>query len=64
MTKTKTARLEEINREIEVFTPAALEFLQRDLDLAATKLASVQRQLAELATLYCERIAERAKLEG
>jgi len=56
-------RLEEINREIEVFTPAALEFLQRSLDLAATKLASVQLQLAELASLYCERIAERTRIE-
>jgi len=59
-------RLDEINREIEVFTPAALEFLKTSLELTAKAkgLTGAQMQLAELATLYCERIAERAKLEG
>jgi len=58
-------RLDELNREIEVFTPAALEFLKTSLELTAKAkgLTGAQLQLAELASLYCERIAERTRIE-
>jgi len=65
MTKTtKTSRIEELNREIEILTPSVIRFRDLDLDLEATDLTGVQQQLADRAALYCELIAERTKLEG
>ena len=65
MTKTTTTtRLEEINREIELLTPAAIQFRDLNLELTAKNLTGVQQQLADRAALYCELIAERTKLEG
>ena len=61
---TKTNRLEEINREIEILTPAVIRFRDLDLELTATGLTGVQQQLADRAAIYCELIAERTRIEG
>ena len=65
MTKTTTTtRLEEINREIELLTPAAIQFRDLNLELTAKGLTGVQQQLADRAALYCELVAKRARIEG
>ena len=65
MTKTTTTtRLEELNREIELLTPAAIQFMNLKVELTATGLTGVQQQLADRAAIYCELIAERTRIEG
>ena len=65
MTKTTQAnRLEELNREIELLTPAAIQFRDLNLELTAKNLTGVQQQLADRAALYCELVATRTRIEG
>jgi len=61
---TKTTRLEVLNREIEILTPAAIQFRDLNLELTAKNLTGVQQQLADRAAIYCELVAERARIEG
>jgi len=63
-TNTKTTRLEVLNREIEILTPAAIQFRDLNLELTAKGLTGVQQQLADRADLYCELVAKRARIEG
>ena len=61
---TKATRLEEINREIEILTPAAIQFRDLNRELTAKGLTGVQQQLADRAAIYCELVAERTRIEG
>ena len=61
---TTTTRLEVLNREIELLTPAAIQFMNLKVELTATGLTGVQQQLADRAAIYCELIAERTRIEG
>jgi len=65
MTKTTQAnRLEVLNREIEILTPAAIQFMNLKVELTATGLTGVQQQLADRAAIYCELVATRTRIEG
>ena len=65
MTKTTQAnRLEVLNREIELLTPAAIQFMNLKVELTAKNLTGVQQQVADRAALYCELVATRTRIEG